>query len=81
MTVAQNDVEQLARQIAEQEIGGPPPRCTGHKADRYNAAFNAVAKAAAAFTKGSEPVVLHRQSGGQVAEATSTPKPAGDRDG
>lgn len=47
--MAQNEVEQLARRIAEQEIGGRPPRCTGHKADRYNAAFNAVVKAAAAL--------------------------------
>lgn len=47
--MAQNDVEQLARRIAAEEIGGLPPRCTGHKADRYNAAYNAVVKAAAAL--------------------------------
>ncbi len=49
MMLAQNEIEQLARQIAEQEIGGQPPRCTGHQADRYNAAFNAVVRAAAAL--------------------------------
>ena len=40
-----DEINARARQIAEEEIGGPPPRCTGHKADRYNAAFNAVVKA------------------------------------
>lgn len=39
----------LARRIAGEEIGGQPPRCTGHKADRYNAAYNAVVKAIAAL--------------------------------
>ncbi len=47
MTAADLDraVIEQARQIAEEEIGGPPPRCTGPLADRYNAAFNAVVKA------------------------------------
>lgn len=40
-----NDIGAVATRIAEEEIGGPPPRCTGHKADRYNAAYNAVVKA------------------------------------
>lgn len=38
-------VIEQARRIAEEEIGGLPPRCTGPQADRYNAAFNAVVKA------------------------------------
>ncbi|WP_156347855.1 hypothetical protein [Sphingomonas sp. Leaf231] len=44
-----DDVATLAQRIAEEEIGGPPPRCTGHKADRYNAAYNAVVKATLAL--------------------------------
>ncbi len=44
-----DDVAALAQRIAGEEIGGPPPRCTGHKADRYNAAYNAVVKALAAI--------------------------------
>lgn len=49
-----DDTVALARRIAEQEIGGPPPRCTGHKADRYNAAFNAVVKAAAVLKENAD---------------------------
>lgn len=47
MTAADLDwsIIERARVIAEEEIGGQPPRCTGPQADRYNAAFNAVVKA------------------------------------
>ena len=45
-----DDVAALAQRIAEEEVGGPPPRCTGHKADRYNAAYNAVVKTVAALS-------------------------------
>lgn len=40
-----DEITARARRIAEEEIGGLPPRCTGPKAVRYNAAFNAVVKA------------------------------------
>lgn len=49
-----NDIADLARRIAEEEIGGQPARCTGHQADRYNAAYNAVVKAMARAS-GAEP--------------------------
>lgn len=56
-----DDVAALAQRIAEEEIGGPPPRCTGHKADRYNAAYNAVVKAARALAAQSSEVHHERR--------------------
>lgn len=44
-------LRQIALRIAEEEIGGRPARCWGHKADRYNAAYYAAAKAIAAMRK------------------------------
>lgn len=68
-----NDTAELAKRIAEEEIGGPPTRCTGHKADRYNAAYNAVVKAVdASIRKAAVAVFVVENTDGAFVASFST---------